>query len=153
MSAHPTLTVLSLGGGVQSSVMALMAGEGAFDRLTDCAISAPPAMGGDDAQVAGAARQGGGDRLQIVGGAGLRQGAVPALPSDAPGPGGRARRAGPGSRKTVGRDRERVRGSLWSVIGDAEALAGVGRLRWRAGAGRRCAAKGAAYRACGLTPG
>ena len=48
MSAPPTLTVLSLGGGVQSSVMALMAGEslppngsgGAFDRGPDCAIFA-----------------------------------------------------------------------------------------------------------------
>ena len=40
MSAPPTLTVLSLGGGVQSSVMALMAGEGTFDRIPDCAIFA-----------------------------------------------------------------------------------------------------------------
>ena len=48
MNAAPTLTVLSLGGGVQSSVMALMAGEslpptgsgGAFDRIPDCAIFA-----------------------------------------------------------------------------------------------------------------
>ena len=40
MSAPPTLTVLSLGGGVQSSVMALMAGEGAFDRVPDWAIFA-----------------------------------------------------------------------------------------------------------------
>ena len=40
MSAHPTLTVISLGGGVQSSVMTLMAGEGAFDRIPDCAIFA-----------------------------------------------------------------------------------------------------------------
>ncbi len=40
MSAPPTLTVLSLGGGVQSSVMALMAGEGAFGRVPDCAIFA-----------------------------------------------------------------------------------------------------------------
>ena len=40
MSAPPTLTVLSLGGGVQSTVMALMAGEGAFDRIPDCAIFA-----------------------------------------------------------------------------------------------------------------
>ena len=38
MPSTPTLTVLSLGGGVQSSVMALMAGEGAFDRVPDCAI-------------------------------------------------------------------------------------------------------------------
>ena len=46
MSAPPTLTVLSLGGGVQSSVMALMAGEslpptgsgGAFGRVPDCAL-------------------------------------------------------------------------------------------------------------------
>ena len=40
MNSHPTLTVLSLGGGVQSSVMALVASEGAFDRLPDCAIFA-----------------------------------------------------------------------------------------------------------------
>ena len=48
MNAQTTLTVLSLGGGVQSSVMALMAGEslpptgsgGAFDRVPDCAIFA-----------------------------------------------------------------------------------------------------------------
>ena len=48
MSAPPTLTVLSLGGGVQSSVMALMASQslpptgsgGAFDRIPDCAIFA-----------------------------------------------------------------------------------------------------------------
>ena len=40
MKAPPTLTVFSLGGGVQSSVMALMAGEGAFDRVPDCAIFA-----------------------------------------------------------------------------------------------------------------
>ena len=36
----PTLTVISLGGGVQSSVMALMAAQGAFDRVPDCAIFA-----------------------------------------------------------------------------------------------------------------
>ncbi len=35
-----TLTVISLGGGVQSSVMALMASEEAFDRVPDCAIFA-----------------------------------------------------------------------------------------------------------------
>ena len=40
MSAPPTLTVLSLGGDVQSSVMALMAGKGAFDRVPDRAIFA-----------------------------------------------------------------------------------------------------------------
>ena len=40
MAFSPTLTVLSLGWGVQSSVMALMAGQGAFDRLPDCAIFA-----------------------------------------------------------------------------------------------------------------
>ena len=33
-------TVISLGGGVQSSVMALMANEGPFDRIPDCAIFA-----------------------------------------------------------------------------------------------------------------
>ena len=40
MNSHPILTVLSLGGGVQSSVMALMASQGAFDRIPDCAIFA-----------------------------------------------------------------------------------------------------------------
>ena len=40
MLSPPTLTVISLGGGVQSTVMALMAGEGAFDRTPDCAIFA-----------------------------------------------------------------------------------------------------------------
>ena len=35
-----TLTVISLGGGVQSSVMALMASGSAFDRVPDCAIFA-----------------------------------------------------------------------------------------------------------------
>ena len=40
MDTPATLTVLSLGGGVQSSVMALMAGEGAFDHTPDCAIFA-----------------------------------------------------------------------------------------------------------------
>ena len=40
MRPEPSLTVISLGGGVQSSVMALMAGEGAFDRVPDCAIFA-----------------------------------------------------------------------------------------------------------------
>ena len=40
MRSTDSLTVISLGGGVQSSVMALMAGEGAFDRTPDCAIFA-----------------------------------------------------------------------------------------------------------------
>ena len=40
MNAPPTLTVLSLGGGMQYSVMALMAGAGVFDRVPDCAIFA-----------------------------------------------------------------------------------------------------------------
>ena len=40
MQAEPSLTVLSLGGGVQSSVMALMASQGAFDRVPDCAVFA-----------------------------------------------------------------------------------------------------------------
>ena len=40
MHTPPTLTVISLGGGVQSSVMALMASGGAFDRVPDCAIFA-----------------------------------------------------------------------------------------------------------------
>ncbi len=40
MPYPPTLTVISLGGGVQSSVMALMASQGAFDPAPDCAIFA-----------------------------------------------------------------------------------------------------------------
>ena len=40
MRPHPTLTVISLGGGVQSSVLALMASKVAFDRIPDCAIFA-----------------------------------------------------------------------------------------------------------------
>ena len=40
MKPEPSLTVISRGGGVQSSVMALMANEGAFDRIPDCAIFA-----------------------------------------------------------------------------------------------------------------
>ena len=48
MQAEPSLTVLSLGGGVQSSVMALIASQslpptgsgGAFDRVPDCAVFA-----------------------------------------------------------------------------------------------------------------
>ena len=40
MKPEPSLTVISLGGGVQSSVMALMASKGAFDRIPDCAIFA-----------------------------------------------------------------------------------------------------------------
>ena len=40
MAPAPTLTALSLGGSVQSSVMALMVGEGAFDRVPDCTIFA-----------------------------------------------------------------------------------------------------------------
>ena len=37
---EPALTAISLGGGVQSSVLALMAAEGAFGRIPDCAIFA-----------------------------------------------------------------------------------------------------------------
>lgn len=40
MKDGPTLTVVSLGGGVQSTVMALMASRGAFDRVPGCAIFA-----------------------------------------------------------------------------------------------------------------
>ncbi len=40
MQSGPTLSVISLGGGVQSSVMALMAGEGTLGSLPDCAIFA-----------------------------------------------------------------------------------------------------------------
>ena len=40
MRSTYSLTVISLGGGVQSSVMALMASGGAFGQLPDCAIFA-----------------------------------------------------------------------------------------------------------------
>ena len=40
MRPEPSLTVISLGGGVQSSVMTLMASQGAFDNIPDCAIFA-----------------------------------------------------------------------------------------------------------------
>ena len=40
MHSSHSLTVISLGGGVQSSVMALMASEGAFGKVPDCAIFA-----------------------------------------------------------------------------------------------------------------
>ena len=40
MQPTHSLTVISLGGGVQSSVMALMASQGAFDAIPDCAIFA-----------------------------------------------------------------------------------------------------------------
>ena len=40
MDTPPTLTVISLGAYVQSSVMALMADEGVFDRVPNCAIFA-----------------------------------------------------------------------------------------------------------------
>ena len=49
MQPTQSLTVISLGGGVQSSVMALMASGGAFGQLPDCAIFAdthwePPSL-------------------------------------------------------------------------------------------------------------
>ena len=49
MQSTHSLTVISLGGGVQSSVMALMASGGAFGQLPDCAIFAdthwePPSL-------------------------------------------------------------------------------------------------------------
>ena len=40
MRSAPRMTVVSLGGAVQSTVMALMAGGGAFGRAPDCAIFA-----------------------------------------------------------------------------------------------------------------
>ena len=40
MGAARSLTVISLGGGVQSSVMAIMASGGEFDRVPDCAVFA-----------------------------------------------------------------------------------------------------------------
>ena len=38
MHSPPTLTVISLGAGAQSSAIAFMASQGAFDRTPDCAI-------------------------------------------------------------------------------------------------------------------
>ena len=40
MEPATTLTVISLGGGVQSTVLALMAGAGEFDAVPDCAVFA-----------------------------------------------------------------------------------------------------------------
>ena len=40
MSSLRALTVIRLRGGVQSSIMALMASWGEFDRIPDCAIFA-----------------------------------------------------------------------------------------------------------------
>ena len=54
-------------------------------------LPVPKAVGGNEAEVAGAVRRGGGDRRQIAGGAVTGQDAVPALPADAPGRGGRPR--------------------------------------------------------------
>ena len=44
MSVPPTLTAFSLGGGVQSSVMALIGGENAFDRVPDSVTIVPLGM-------------------------------------------------------------------------------------------------------------
>ena len=78
-------------------------------------LPVPQALGRDEATVAGAVRRGGGDRRQTAGRAGPGQDAVPALATNAPGPGGRARRGGVGSRWATGRVRQRVRGTLWSL--------------------------------------
>ena len=40
MDSPPTLTVINLGRGLQSSVLAVMASEDALDRVPDCAIFA-----------------------------------------------------------------------------------------------------------------
>ena len=40
MKPGPSLTIISLGGGVHSSAMALMADQGVFGRVPDCAIFA-----------------------------------------------------------------------------------------------------------------
>ena len=42
MHSPPTLTVISLGAGAQSSAIAFMASQGAFDRTPDCAIFPDP---------------------------------------------------------------------------------------------------------------
>ena len=80
-------------------------------------LPVPLQMGGDQAQMAGAVRRGGGDRRQVAGWAGLRQGAVLAHAADAPGRGGRPRRGGVGNRWAERRVRQRVRGTLWGVSG------------------------------------
>ena len=74
-------------------------------------LPVPPTVGGDEAQMAGAVRRGGGDRRQVAGRAGLRQGAVLAPAADAPG------RGGVGNRWAERRVRQRVRGTLWGVSG------------------------------------
>ena len=83
-----------------------------------CPFPVTPALGGDEAQVAGPVRRGCADRRQPAGlqsGSGLRQGALPTLPQAAPCPGGQPRRGGGGSRRAEGRLRQRVRGTLWRL--------------------------------------
>ena len=98
MQPTHSLTVISLGGGVQSSVMALMASQGAFDAIPDCAIFAdthwePPSLYthldwlaerlGFPVYVVDNGRS-----LREVG---LRQGALPASSTGAPRAGGQPR--------------------------------------------------------------
>ena len=63
-------------------------------------LPVPQAVGGDEAEVAGAVRRGGGDRRQIAGRAVTGQDALSAYAADAPGPGGRPRRSGDGRRRS-----------------------------------------------------
>ena len=60
MSTPPTLTELSLGGGGQSSIMAFMARDGAFDRVPECAIFAdrPTGSGTNARGAVGCEREG-----------------------------------------------------------------------------------------------
>ena len=81
-------------------------------------------MGGDQAQVAGAVRRGGGDRRQDAGRAGLRQRALPSLPADAPGRGRRPRRGAVRNGRATRRVREPVRGTLRGVRGSRQEDAG-----------------------------
>ena len=80
-----------------------------------CPFQSRSQVGRDQAPVAGAVRRGGGDRLEHARQAGLRQGALPSPPADAPRRGGHARRSGPWSRWAIGQVRQRVRGSLWRL--------------------------------------
>ena len=60
MSTPPALMELSLGGGGQSSIMAFMARDGAFDHVPECAIFAgrPTGSGTNVRGAVGCARKG-----------------------------------------------------------------------------------------------
>ena len=70
---------------------------------------------GDETQVAGAVRRGGGDQCQDEERAGPTKDAVPAHVADASSRGCRPRRRGVGTGRTEGRLRKRVRRTLWRL--------------------------------------